>query len=458
MPSPSTQIIISKARIVNWIILTIIIYNIFNIHYWTIKDRVINYDIVSYYAYLPATFIYKDVSLRFMDDNPGAYSDKFWPNITEEGKYVVKTSMGLSFLYAPFFFLGHAAANQLDFETNGFTQPYKFFLVMGAVFYFAIGLYFLRKVLERYFNQRVVILSLITLIMGTNLYYYVAIDSTMPHVFNFSLFAIFIYLTITWHQNPNIKNSIFIGLLLGLITLIRPTNIIIFLVFFFWNVKSLNDLKNRFLFFIKKPGLIAIMFIFFILIWIPQLLYWESQTGQWLYFSYEGERFFFLDPYIRKGLFGYRKGWLFYSPVMIFAIAGIFISYKHFKKLFVPITIFTILNVYLILSWWCWWYGGSFGGRAFIDSYAILALPLAVFIGWVFKQKKIFRVIANSLLILLLLLNLFQTWQYYGGDIHHDAMTKKAYWKIFLRPYPEDDYKTYLSHPDYEKAKLGQRD
>lgn len=75
----------------------------FNIHYWTTKDRVINFDIISYYAYLPATFIYKDISLKFIDDKLGEYREKSWPNTTDEGNYVIKTSMGLSFLYSPFF-------------------------------------------------------------------------------------------------------------------------------------------------------------------------------------------------------------------------------------------------------------------------------------------------------------------------------------------------------------------
>ncbi len=456
MPFPKIKI--SRARITNWIILFIIIYNMFNIHYWTTKDRVINFDIISYYAYLPATFIYKDISLKFIDDKPGEYRGKFWPNTTDEGNYVIKTSMGLSFLYSPFFFLGHIAAKVLDFEANGFTVPYKFFLVMGTLVYFAIGLCFLRKVLERFFNQKVVIFSLISIVLGTNLYYYVAIDSTMPHAYNFTLFSIFIFLTIVWHQTPNVKNSILIGILLGLISLIRPTNIIIILVFLLWNVKSGNDLKERLNLLLQRPALPILIVLGTFMVWIPQLIYWKAQTGHFLYFSYQGERFFFSEPYFWKGLFSYRSGWLFYTPIMLFAIAGIFVSFKHFRKISVPITIFSILNIYIIVSWWCWWYGGSFGNRAFIDSYAILAIPLAVFLSWIFNQKKIFKLIVNTVLILLILLNLFQTWQYYGGDIHHDSMTKKAYWKIFLRPYPNDDYKEYIVHPDYEKAKLGQRD
>jgi len=456
MPFPKIKI--SRARITNWIILFIIIYNMFNIHYWSTKGRVINFDIISYYAYLPSTFIHKDLSLKFIDDKPEEYRDKFWPNTTEEGNYVIKTSMGLSFLYSPFFLLGHIAAKALDYETNGFSTPYKFFLVMGTLVYFAIGLYFLRKVLERYFNQKVVIFSIISIVLGTNLYYYVAIASTMPHAYNFTLFSIFIFLTIIWHQNSNIKNSILIGILLGLISLIRPTNIIIVLVFFFWNVKSVYDHKERIILFVRKPALLATIAICAFLVWAPQLLYWKSQTGQFLYFSYQGERFFFSEPYIWKGLFSYRSGWLFYTPVMIFAIIGIIFSFKNFNKIALPITIFSVINIYIIVSWWCWWYGGSFGNRAFIDSYAILALPMAVFLGWLFEQKKILRVMVNTALILLILLNLFQTWQYYGGDIHHDSMTKKAYWKIFLKPFPNDEYKEFLEHPDYEKAKLGQKD
>jgi len=425
----------------------------FNIHYWTHSQRVIYNDVISYYAYLPATVIYKDLSLDFINDSSDYFSDKFWPLKTPDGRNVIKMSMGLSFLYAPFFVMGHIVANLSGYPADGFSLPYKLFLNLSAVFYLALGLYFLRKVLEKYFPQNIVTITLIATVLGTNLYFYSAIESTMPHVYLFALFSAFIYLTVKWYENPNMENAIIIGLLGGFITLIRPTDIILSVLFFLWDVKSAEELKQRFLFYVNNPQFIIAMALCFIVIWIPQLAYWKFAAGHWFYYSYNDEGFNFLHPHIIDGLFSFRKGWLLYTPIMALAIFGLVLSFKRVKTIFYPSLIFLILNIYIITSWWCWWYGGSFGGRPFIDSYPIMALSLAVFVKWTLTRKKIVKLISHTIIIFLILLNIFQTWQYYGGDIHHDAMTGKAYRELFFNPFPGNTYKQYLDHPDYDRAR-----
>ncbi len=85
-------------------------------HNWTRnkpKERgVIHWDVISYYAYLPATFIYGDVTLDFLDNPPEGFvnDDKFWFYEMETGKRLIVTSMGMSFMYAPGFFVAHALA------------------------------------------------------------------------------------------------------------------------------------------------------------------------------------------------------------------------------------------------------------------------------------------------------------------------------------------------------------
>ena len=75
----------------------------FSHHRWLRQDRVIEWDIKSYYAYLPATFIYKDLSLQFRRDNIEKFGDLIWPVETPIGKHAIITTMGLSILYSPFF-------------------------------------------------------------------------------------------------------------------------------------------------------------------------------------------------------------------------------------------------------------------------------------------------------------------------------------------------------------------
>jgi hypothetical protein len=158
-----------------------------------------------------------------------------------------------------------------------------------------------------------------------------------------------------------------------------------------------------------------------------------------------------------QGFFSFRKGWLIYTPVMAFAVMGIFVMYFHQRKLFWAVTIFTFINLYIIWSWWCWWYGGGFGQRALIESYALLAIPFATFTKFIFERKIFLRIIFLFLLTGFISLNIFQTRQYYIGVIHWDAMNKKAYWDSFFRTKVAPGFYDKVDNPDYEAALKGDR-
>src|ERR1035437_2022843 len=112
---------------------------------WEKEERVIEWDIHWYYGYLPATFIYHDIQLKKSDYSYGDNHYYFWTVTAPNGKRVIKTTMGLAVLYAPFFFTAHCYSLLTDYPANGFSEPYKIFLLLSAIFYLLIGLDFLRK-------------------------------------------------------------------------------------------------------------------------------------------------------------------------------------------------------------------------------------------------------------------------------------------------------------------------
>ena len=113
-----------------------------------------------------------------------------------------------------------------------------------------------------------------------------------------------------------------------------------------------------------------------------------------------------------------------------------------------------ILNVFIILSWWTWWYGGGYGGRAFIESYALLSIPMSVFFEYVISKRYLVMCVM-PLTVFLIVLSILQTFQYRHGLIHYDSMTKNAYKAVFLKNNKPDNFSSLLCHPDYFNAKLG---
>jgi hypothetical protein len=420
--------------------------------HWNKNDKVIAMDVVSYYAYLPATFIFNDIKLEKRETFDNGL---FWPEPLDDGHQVIKTSMGMSMLYSPFFFVSHGIAKLTGDKANGFTTIYKVGLLLSSVFYLFLGLVFLRRILKKYFSEEITALAILTVVLGTNLLNYATYDACMSHVYNFALINIFVWYTIEWFQSPGLKRLLLLGLLSGLITLVRPSNIIILLFFFIYGVFSKETFIERFKLVFSKFHWFVFMAGAFVIVWIPQFIYWWSITGHIFVNSYPDEQFFWGNPHFVQGLFSYRKGWLLYTPIMIFAFIGIPLLFKKLKEFSWAIAIFISLATYIIFSWWCWWYGGSFGMRSFVDYYGILAMPMALLFTLLWNFKKQTKLIILSIVFLSILQNNFFLEKYKRGSIHYDSTSKASFWHSFWHLKPQEGYWELLEAPDYAKALQG---
>jgi len=112
-----------------------------------------------------------------------------------------------------------------------------------------------------------------------------------------------------------------------------------------------------------------------------------------------------------------------------------------------------LLAIYVLSSWWCWWFGGGFGQRAMINFYVLLAFPMASAIAYILEQPRVKRALLLTPILLLLSFSLFNNWQASIGVIHYDGMTKAAYWKTFLKTHGAWDD---IARPDYDKAMRGE--
>jgi hypothetical protein len=223
-----------------------------------------------------------------------------------------------------------------------------------------------------------------------------------------------------------------------------------------FGVYNLKGIWQRILLFLKNPHFTIIIITGIFLIWLPQFLYWKQQTNQYLYFSYsDNESFFWSQPVILRGLLGFRKGWLIYSPIMIFSVIGIFLCLKKMKEWFFPLITIIPISIYVMLSWWTWWYGGGFGMRPIIDYYGLLAIPFALSISQMWRLKPIFKYAGVFFYLAFFYFGIANHLQAVDGAIHHDSMTWKTYMHNFGHRKMTPEGEKYLEAPDYEMAKQG---
>lgn len=419
------------------------------------KETNFVYDVFGYYSYLPATFL-NHGSFAF-EDAPSGYNP-----LGPLNTYVPKYTYGMAILYAPYFALGYKIAYNQQSPLNGFSEPFATSLRWGSIFYVIFGLILLRKFLLIFFNEWVTAITLALVLFGTNLFIYTFNQSEMTHGYLFFLFSAFLWVNYKWHQHQQLKYTILLGLLISLISLIRPTEIYIALFFVFWDVKSLSDAKSKFSFFYSNWKSVLIILVLSSLLWIPQLYFYKIHTGTYFYFSYGGERFFWNDPQILNILFSYRKGWLVYTPLAFLALCGYFFLKKDVpisKWLFMCVSCITI---YVYSCWWDWGFGGSFGARQFSQQFAFLALPIASVLDKAIYSNR--KTLINGILYLMVLvfcistifLNLGQSYQYHNlMKIHVSGMSKEVYWNVFRKyQFSEQDQAEYfnkLNHPNVEK-------
>jgi hypothetical protein len=413
---------------------------------WKPNLHPISWDVGGYYLYLPAGFIYHDLgihdynkfdSLRVKYEVSSTFYQVYK---TPKEKRIIKYTMGNSVLYAPFFFTGHLIAKAGGYPADGFSEPYQQSLLWGTLMYAALALWFARKILLHFFKDGVTAFTLFSIVMGTNLFFILSMDNLQSHYNLFFLYTLLIWTTIRYHDRPSYSRAIVLGAFAGLIILTRPTDIVSWLIPILWGVGSLKDAWNKltshFKYFVVFGIIAAIVFL-------PQMIYWKIFAGSWLYNSYDnpGEGLDLWSPHTLPFLFSYRKGWLVYTPLVLLAIAGIFISIKHTSKVFLSLFLFFILNLWLVSSWTCWWYAGSFSSRAMVQSYAVLMIPLGFFISYISTRSRNIQLAGKTIVLMVVFLSMFQTWQYAEGILKMDGMTKAFYWRAFgaVKYKPEND-------------------
>jgi hypothetical protein len=423
-------------------------------------DRgVIKWDVIAYYSYLPALFIHHDLRLDFTVDPAYRQDNKFWYQDTGTGGKVIIATMGMAYLYCPFFLSAHLLAPAFGEPRDGFQSIYQFFLVFSALFYLAIGFLCLWKLLSRYFPPGVAAISILLVGLGTNLFYYSTYEAAFTHAFSFSLINALLLVVARWYDKPDWKRSLLLGFLFGLIVLISLPYALLLFPVLFWEVGTPGELKERFRLLGRSVPLMLLMIAAFILPWIPQVLYWHEVTGKIFYHSHTAGTYYFGNPHILDFLISYRKGWFLYTPVMLIAVLGFIPLYRIKRGLFFPLLIYLLATIYVLSSWWSWWYGGSFGMRSMIGSYGLLSIPLAALLLALREQfpnrRIIMGIVQGTILSFLVFLNIFQTCQYTKVLIHYVGMTKKSYWTIFLRTKDRYGYWQNLTVPDYELAGKG---
>ena len=409
------------------------------------EDPLIMTDGQGYYAYLPATFLYHDLQFHFVDQINGTYyaEDKRANYVVEgENGNVNKYFAGTAVIQTPFFLVACAISRALELPIDGYSWPFQLMVGIAAIVGLSLGLLLLGMLLmDMGFSEKTSILTLLIITFGTNLFYYSVYEPSMSHVYSFFTVSAFLYFGRKSLTEQKTFQILAASAALGLTVLIRPVNGLVLLGIPAVSGGLLSTVMGIETLFRQKGKMLFGAALLAIAIMAVQPMIYILQTGKPFVWSYQKEGFNFLHPEVINVLFSFRKGLFVYCPALLLAMGGIFIGVSKRKLGFAELLLFLALITWVISSWWMWYYGGSFGHRAFIEYYPFFA------IGFAFALRHGLGVIGpKSVLaigVTLIAIQLLQTYQYNKHIITFDNMNETKYWNLFLRT--GDDLAWYYS-------------
>lgn len=407
----------------------------------TLTANELGWDVFGYYLPLPATFIHGDPLLadpswiHAIREQYHTSDTLYQLSSAPDGSPMYFFLLGMAVLYAPFFFIGHGIAWFSGAPMDGFSAPYQVTIAVGCTLYSLLGLFILRKILRRLFSIGIAAAVILVIGFGTNFYHFASVKSLETASFLFCGIALLVWNTLRWHEEHRRHHLLAIAACVAMITLIKPSEIVCGLIPLLWGVKDRASLREKIRLLRARLADLLSAIGLGLLILSPQLAYWTLKTGAPVYDSYKnpGVGLDWWSPHVGDVLFSFRKGWLIYTPVMFFALAGLVLLWRQRRDLFWAIALYVLSAFYIIASWTEWWYGASFSIRPMITTYPVLAIALGFALAWIGTRARTLRTMLAALVVVLSLLNLFQTWQFNHWILHDYRTTRPYYMAVFGR-------------------------
>jgi hypothetical protein len=307
--------------------------------------------------------------------------------------------------------LEHFGANV---KANGFSRPYLVVMALGTTFYGLLGLYLSFRFACHYVAERWALLATVGIWFASSLPVYMYFNPSWSHAHSVFIVAAFLCY---WHHTRTARGLaqwLILGLISGLMLDVYYVNVAVLLLplmesldtyWHSWRAPRHGWFSIRRLFTANLLYACATLIAF-----SPTLITRKIIYGHALNFGYtEVGGFRWKAPFIGKALVSSDHGLLVWTPILIFAVAGLFLFFKHDHKLATYFVVVFAAFCYIIGGDFNWDGISSFGNRFFISLTPLFVLGLAVLFSeleeWL-KQEQAALLLASSVTVMLIAWNL----------------------------------------------------
>ena len=289
---------------------------------------------------------------------------------TPTGRLVNKYPVGLAILQIPGFLAGHLGAAVLRLPQDGVSVAYQVAVCLWLAVFALVGLWLLFRATRRMEGTpSVALLVCMASAVATNAVHYVAKEPGMAHAAGMALICGVVYDIFRARVSQGsvkLGRAFLWGCLLGLLLLLRNSNLFVF-PFIAGLLHHRGTLRFR---------VLAAIGAGTALVGLLQPLSLYLLWGELRLSTYPSEGFTGGINGLWQTLCGHRHGLFIYHPW--YMVLLIFTTMGLFKQKARSVSAAALVSFALLVLanglWHCWWFGDSFGNRAFVEILPILSI------------------------------------------------------------------------------------
>ena len=367
--------------------------------------RVIDGDGIQYYAYIRSMVF--DADFNFFNDYKLLYGSNdggVWTTTrTSTGHAINLMSIGPALLWLPMFLIAYAGTWTINlFGTHipldGISLPFQLSVGLAGIAYATGGFCLCFRIAKHLSNAESAFWAVLVTWLASPAIYYSLSAPAYSHAT--SLFAVALFVD-NWYrtrEQTELTRYLLLGVLLGLVTLVRWQDLIIVLLPLAESAYGLLYKKTSFTATLQRLGVMAGVTA---LAFTPQILAWHAIYGELLLTPQGSDFMRWTDPQVLSVLFSWNHGLFSWTPGLLVAVCGFYWLGKHDAVLTFGSVLILFTAIYVNASVEDWWGGEAFGARRFISYSVLFTIALAALMSsyeW-FRLKTWVRCTALCLIL-----------------------------------------------------------
>ena len=359
-------------------------------------------DEIEYFAYLHSVAFDRDLDFLneysyFYNRFPEKYSCResgkpdcksfkgtFIDTITPTGKRPNFGPIGTAILWAPFYLIGHLVALGMralgsGVATDGYSQPYLRAITLGSALYALAGLLLAYRLCRTLVSERAAFWATLAIWLGTPVIFYSHLAPGYSHAVSLFAVSLFLFLWARWRDALTIPRAVAIGVVGGLIAMIREQDALFLAVPALYVGLGLFALLRRgdWRGIAREVVAVAALGIAAVVTFIPQLLTYQVLNGVPRPNKDVSDKMNAIPPHFWEVMFDPAHALPYWSPIVILAVVGLGLLTWRNPRLGLALLVGFVVTWYINGAIKTWTTAGSFGARRFLNCTPIFIVGLA---------------------------------------------------------------------------------